>query len=100
MSGIYDEVGDLTNENWRKLVANIGKILKTDKALAGIRFRIYGYESPNKFKMIADEKVKYPFSSSILNTIQNQDAIRIGRKVAVNTDKDGKLVWNLQTTKI
>ena len=33
-------------------------------------------------------------------TIQNQDAIRIGRKVAVNTSKDGKLVWNLQTTKI
>lgn len=100
MSGIYDEVGDLTNENWRKLVANIAKILKTDKALAGIRFRIYGYESPSKFKMIADEKVKYPFSSSILNTVQNQDAIRIGRKVAVNTNKDGKLVWNLQTTKI
>ena len=50
--------------------------------------------------MIADEKVNYPFSSSILNTVQNQDAIRIGRKVAVNTNKDGKLVWNLQTTKI
>lgn len=100
MSGIYDEVGDLTNENWRKLVTNIGKVLKTDKALAGIRFRIYDYESPSKFKMITDEKVKYPFSSNILNTIQNQDAIRIGRKVAVNTDKDGKLVWNLQTTKI
>lgn len=100
MSGIYDEVGDLTNENWRKLVTNITKVLKTDKALAGIRFRIYGYESPSKFKMIADEKVKYPFSSSILNTVQNQDAIRVGRKVAVNTNKDGKLVWNLQTTKI
>jgi len=100
MSGIYEEVGDLTNENWRKLVTNIAKVLKTDKALAGIRFRVYGYESPNKFKMIADDKVKYPFTSTIENTIQNQDAIRIGRKVAVNTNKDGKLIWNLQTTKL
>ena len=50
--------------------------------------------------MIADEKVKYPFSSNILNTIQNQDAIRVGRKIVVTTNKDGKLVWNLQTTKI
>ena len=100
MSGIYDEVGDLTNENWRKLVTNICKVLKADKTLAGIRFRIYDYESPSKFKMIADEKVKYPFSSNILNTIQNQDAIRVGRKIVVNTNKDGKLVWNLQTTKI
>ena len=100
MSGIYEEVGDLTNENWRKLVTNIAKVLKTDKALAGIRFRVYGYESPTKFKMIADEKVKYPFTSPIENTIQNQDAIRVGRKVAVNTNKDGKLVWNLQTTKL
>lgn len=100
MSGIYDEAGDLTNENWRKLVTNICKVLKADKTLAGIRFRIYDYESPSKFKMIADEKVKYPFSSNILNTIQNQDAIRVGRKIVVNTNKDGKLVWNLQTTKI
>jgi hypothetical protein len=100
MSGIYEEVGDLTNENWRKLVTNIAKILKGDKALAGIRFRIYGYESPSKFKMIADEKVKYPFTSAIENTIQNQEAIRVGRKVAASTNKDGKLIWNLQTTKI
>lgn len=100
MSGIYEEVGDLTNENWRKLVSNIAKVLKRDNALAGTRFRVYGYESPSKFKMIADEKVKYPFTSAIENTIQNQDAIRVGRKVAVSTNKDGKLVWNLQTTKL
>ena len=83
MSGIYEEHGDLTHDEWVKLIKNISKVLK-NKKYQNIRFRVCNYKDPDLFNMVADDKVAYPFYSSIRGEYANVNAVNQRHEIDVN----------------
>lgn len=92
---------EITHENWVKLVKNIYKVLG-NKTLDNIRFRISSYTNPDKFIMVADNRVNYPFSSKIMSYEQNVTAVVNELTVSVDntkTHKEGEVRYSIRTNK-
>jgi hypothetical protein len=92
---------EITHEDWVKLVKNIYKVLG-NKSLDNIRFRISSYTNPDKFIMVADNRVNYPFPSKIANYLQNKNAASDELTVSVDNSKphkDGEVRYSIRTNK-
>lgn len=92
---------EITHEDWVKLVKNIYKVLG-NKSLNNIRFRISSYTNPDKFIMVADNRVNYPFPSKIANYLQNKNAAADELTVSVDNSKphkDGEVRYSIRTNK-
>lgn len=92
---------EITHEDWVKLVKNIYKVLG-NKSLDNIRFRISSYTNPDKFIMVADNRVNYPFPSKIANYLQNKNAAADELTVSVDNSKshkDGEVRYSIRTNK-
>ena len=92
---------EITHEDWVKLVKNIYKVLG-NKNLDNIRFRISSYTNPDKFIMVADNRVNYPFPSKIANYLQNKNAAADELTVSVDNSKphkDGEVRYSIRTNK-
>lgn len=92
---------EITHENWVKLVKNIYKVLG-NKNLDNIRFRISSYTNPDKFIMIADNRVSYPFPSKIISCVQNTNAAADELTVSVDNSKphkEGEVRYSIRTNK-
>lgn len=92
---------EITHEDWVKLVKNIYKVLG-NKNLDNIRFRISSYTNPDKFIMVADNRVNYPFPSKIASYLQNKNAAADELTVSVDNSKphkDGEVRYSIRTNK-
>ena len=92
---------EITHEDWVKLVKNIYKVLG-NKSLDNIRFRISSYTNPDKFIMVADNRVNYPFPSKIASYLQNKNAAADELTVSVDNSKphkDGEVRYSIRTNK-
>lgn len=92
---------EITHENWVKLVKNIYKVLG-NKSLNNIRFRISSYTNPDKFIMIADNRVSYPFPSKIMSCVQNTNAAADELTVSIDNTKphkEGEVRYSIRTNK-
>lgn len=92
---------EITHENWVKLVKNIYKVLG-NKSLDNIRFRISSYTNPDKFIMVADSRVSYPFPSKIMSYVQNTNAVADELTVSVDNSKahkEGEVRYSIRTNK-
>ena len=92
---------EITHDDWVKLVKNIYKVLG-NKSLDNIRFRISSYTNPDKFIMVADNRVNYPFPSKIANYLQNKNAAADELTVSVDNSKphkDGEVRYSIRTNK-
>lgn len=92
---------EITHENWVKLVKNIYKVLE-NKSLNNIRFRISSYTNPDKFIMVADSRVNYPFPSKIMSCVQNTNAAADELTVSVDNTKphkEGEVRYSIRTNK-
>ena len=92
---------EITHEDWVKLVKNIYKVLG-NKSLDNIRFRISSYTNPDKFIMVADNRVNYPFPSKIANYLQNKNAAADELTVSVDNSKphkEGEVRYSIRTNK-
>lgn len=92
---------EITHENWVKLVKNIYKVLG-NKSLNNIRFRISSYTNPDKFIMVADSRVNYPFPSKIMSCVQNTNAAADELTVSVDNTKphkEGEVRYSIRTNK-
>ena len=92
---------EITHENWVKLVKNIYKVLG-NKSLNNIRFRISSYTNPDKFIMVADNRVSYPFPSKIMSCVQNINAAADELTVSVDntkSHKEGEVRYSIRTNK-
>ena len=92
---------EITHEDWMKLVKNIYKVLG-NKNLDNIRFRISSYTNPDKFIMVADNRVNYPFPSKIASYLQNKNAAADELTVSVDNSKphkDGEVRYSIRTNK-
>ena len=92
---------EITHENWVKLVKNIYKVLG-NKSLNNIRFRISSYTNPDKFIMVADNRVSYPFPSKIMSCVQNINAAADELTVSVDNSKphkEGEVRYSIRTNK-
>ena len=92
---------EITHDDWVKLVKNIYKVLG-NKSLDNIRFRISSYTNPDKFIMVADNRVNYPFPSKIANYLQNKNAAADELTVSVDNSKphkEGEVRYSIRTNK-
>lgn len=92
---------EITHENWVKLVKNIYKVLG-NKSFDNIRFRISSYTNPDKFIMVADSRVNYPFPSKIMSCVQNTNAAADELTVSVDNTKphkEGEVRYSIRTNK-
>lgn len=92
---------EITHEDWMKLVKNIYKVLG-NKSLDNIRFRISSYTNPDKFIMVADNRVGYPFPSKIASYVQNKNAAADELTVSVDNSKphkEGEVRYSIRTNK-
>ena len=92
---------EITHDDWVKLVKNIYKVLG-NKSLDNIRFRISSYTNPDKFIMVADNRVNYPFPSKIASYLQNKNAAADELTVSVDNSKphkDGEVRYSIRTNK-
>ena len=92
---------EITHENWVKLVKNIYKVLG-NKSLNNIRFRISSYTNPDKFIMVADNRVSYPFPSKIISYVENTNAVADELTVSVDNSKphkEGEVRYSIRTNK-
>lgn len=92
---------EITHEDWVKLVKNIYKVLG-NKSLNNIRFRISSYTNPDKFIMVADSRVNYPFPSKIMSCVQNTNAAADELTVSVDNTKphkEGEVRYSIRTNK-
>lgn len=92
---------EITHEDWVKLVKNIYKVLG-NKSLDNIRFRISSYTNPDKFIMVADNRVNYPFPSKIASYLQNKNAAADELTVSVDNSKphkEGEVRYSIRTNK-
>ena len=92
---------EITHEDWVKLVKNIYKVLG-NKNLDNIRFRISSYTNPDKFIMVADNRVNYPFPSKIASYLQNKNAAADELTVSVDNSKphkEGEVRYSIRTNK-
>lgn len=92
---------EITHEDWVKLVKNIYKVLG-NKSLDNIRFRISSYTNPDKFIMVADSRVNYPFPSNIASYVQNKNAAADELTVSVDNSKphkEGEVRYSIRTNK-
>lgn len=92
---------EITHENWVKLVKNIYKVLG-NKSLSNIRFRISSYTNPDKFIMVADNRVSYPFPSKIISYVENTNAVADELTVSVDNSKphkEGEVRYSIRTNK-
>lgn len=92
---------EITHEDWVKLVKNIYKVLG-NKSLDNIRFRISSYTNPDKFIMVADNRVNYPFPSKIASYLQNKNAAADELTISVDNSKphkEGEVRYSIRTNK-
>mgnify|MGYP006954561827 CR=1 FL=1 len=92
---------EIIHENWVKLVKNIYKVLG-NKSLNNIRFRISSYTNPDKFIMVADNRVSYPFPSKIISYVENTNALADELTVSVDNSKphkEGEVRYSIRTNK-
>ena len=92
---------EITHEDWMKLVKNIYKVLG-NKSLDNIRFRISSYTNPDRFIMVADNRVNYPFPSKIVSYVQNKNAAADELTVSVDNSKphkEGEVRYSIRTNK-
>ena len=92
---------EITHDDWVKLVKNIYKVLE-NKSLNNIRFRISSYTNPDKFIMVADSRVNYPFPSKIMSCVQNTNAAADELTVSVDNTKphkEGEVRYSIRTNK-
>lgn len=100
MSGLHvGEIRGMDFETWKNLVTEIGKLV-LEPDLTCIRWRIeYDKNTPGKLTMYADNKVQYPFHSTIEGEPSNIAAVK--NKLCVEVDlsnhtDDGVAVYKVK----